>query len=514
MASRPPDRMVPVELVEDDGAPPPSPGPALRGVTLAAGTTADPDAVACAPTPEGDPTGASSVTVAPDGGGGRPAALRWAAAGVVLAATAGALLLLDPGDQAGTAAVGVLSTRWTDRWSAPADRVLAVRDGIVTVTSLASREPMLRGLDQQTGEQLWSVLLDGTGPADTCGIGVTLDPPTAWCWREPHLVLDPDGEGSSIGAPALVGIDLSDGSVASERELEEASGGSGVIGRDLVLADRAGDTLVVRRVEPYTWQQAWATQIPLEPRVSDGRYTARIEVAGPVVVVRGPTTAVLAVDDGRVLGSWTPQVDAAGTGYDGAEVAAGAWGFAAWVTVADRERVADGTWSDTVGSAVGIEGRVAEPRSSDGSVPEVLLLSRNSWQTLVAVDLDAGTELWRTPLRGGRVVARHDGAVVVAADGRLRSLETLTGIERWSVEMSGLRAALGGLGDGHAVVVTSVRDNRWYVDAVRLADGAVLWTTQVPGTRELEFIAFPPALELADGHPVVWIGRTLVWTGS
>lgn len=511
MASRPDGWMVEVELVEDDGTSAPSPdvaAPADGSTGTAARTAATGDTP---DTADGPPRRVSSAAELRRG---RAVALRWAAAGAVLATTAGALVLLDPGAPSTTTELGALATPWTERWSAPADRVLAVRDGIVTVTSLASSEPTLRGLDQATGEQVWSVLLDGSGPADTCAVGVTLDPPTAWCWREPHLVVEADGDGAAIGEPALVGIDLSDGTVTSERELPEPSAGYGVVGQDLVLGERLGGVLVVRRVEPSPWREVWSTELDLAARASDGLHAARIEVAGAFVVVHGPTTAVLAAADGRVLGTWAPVVDAAGTGFDGAEVATTAAGFATWSTVADGERLPAGTWHDGGGRVVAeLEGRLAEPPASDGSVPEVLLLARDVGQTLVAMDLGAGTELWRTPLRGGRVVARYDGAVVVAADGRLRSLEVLTGIERWSVETSGLRAALGGISDGHAVVVTSVRDNRWVVDAVRLADGERLWSTQIPGSREIGFIAFAPGLQLADGHPVVWRGRTLIWTG-
>ena len=428
----------------------------------------------------------------------------------VLALLAGGLVLAERGRAPDPAALGPLAVPFAERWARPADDVLAVTDGVVVVTSVASATRSLRGLDAVTGDELWSVRLHPTGPADSCTAGVTLEPPTAWCARDEHWVAE-GGGGSHLAPPALVAVDARDGTVGEVRELPGASGNQTLVDGDLLLAQLQDGVLTIRRVDPRGWRDVWAADVQLELRPGLG-HRVELSAEGRFVVLRGPTTAVLDAADGAVLQVWGPPEDRVNASLDGADVAVGPDGFGAWVTAVEGLRLDSGTWFDASGTPVTeLDGLLAEPVQSDGSVPRVLLVTRQEGRTLVGVDATSGADLWSLRLDGGRVVSRRDGAVLLATEGRLRSVEVLTGIERWSREVVGLRPWLAALSDGSTVVVSSVRDRRWMLDAFREADGQALWFAQVPGTSEIVFAAYPPFVELVSGRPVVWLGRTLVW---
>lgn len=485
--------MVEVELVEDDedvsSAPSATPGRSSRAL-------GSPDATA------------------DDADGRAPhvhRAVRWATAGVAVAVLTGAIVLAERGQGADTMIIGPLAEPFTEAWATPADEVQAVVGDVVVVRSVASTTPALRGLDAATGETLWSVPLNVRGPADTCAAGVTLDPPTAWCWRERHWVEGPPGR-YTLSQEALVGIDVANGQVVTELEMTAPSAGQVAVGDDLVMGMRTESLLTVMRVEPHSWRVSWSTNVPLLPRTGGGLYRANLDVRGDVVVVRGPTTAVLDVEDGRLLARWDPPTELVNASFDGADVAVAEGGFAAWSLEVDGQRDAKGTWYDADGRpVVEIEGRLAEPAVSDGSVPRVLLVTPDGGRTLAGVDTTSGATLWTTPLEEGEVVARHDGAVLLTQGRALRSIEVLTGLERWAREVDGLRASLTALSDGHTVVVTSLRDHEWTLDAFRVTDGEPLWFTRVPGTREVSIVTMPPELAVVADRPVVWVGRTLVW---
>lgn len=492
MAARPDDRMMPVELVDDDVVDGPSPwSSARRGHALAADAEGPPDA-----RPHG-------------------ALVRWAVAGVVL----GAITVVSVATTRGTTEVpvapGVLAEPLREVWAAPADEVLAVRDGVVLVQSTGTRAPRVRALDQATGRELWSTPLGGEGPADVCEPGLTATPPTVWCWRTPHWDPDPESGRLAISPQALVGLDAATGEVLTAREMDEPSAGWSVEGDDVLLGAREDDVVRLERVSPTGWRTVWSTEIPVPAEPAGLRHDTWIDVTDGLAVVHGSTTAVVDAADGQVLAVWTATEDEEGSILDGAEVLVTARGFAAWSSAVEGMRLPRATWHDREGRAVGeFTGELVEPAANDGSVPEVLLVTRDEGQTLVAVTADDGTDLWHAPLSGGTVVAREGGTVVVAADDAVTSYEVLSGARLWTRPVDGLHAELAGVSDGSTVVVTAVRSHRWTALAYRLDDGGLLWSAAVPGAGDVGLIPYPPVLGMLDETPVVWMGRTLVWVDA
>lgn len=462
-------------------------------------------------------TAARALDRSDDGGPGAPPGrlhgplVRWAVAGVVLGALAAVSVATTRGTTDDQAAPDVLAAPLREVWAAAADEVLAVREDLVVVQSTGTREPRVRGLDRVTGREIWSVELGSQGSAERCVPGVTGVPATLWCWRPPRW--DPShvaGE-LAISPDAMVGLDAATGAQVVERDMAEPSAGWAVDGDDLLLGMSTDEGVRVERLSPDGWRTRWATDVPMPPPIPFQR-DPWVEFSDGLAVVHGPTTAVLDAADGRVLASWEASAEEESTILDGAEVVVTAQGFAAWSVAADGTRLPDAVWHDRSGRPTGtFSGELAEPADSDGSVPEVLLVTPDEGRTLVAVDADGGAELWRLPLGGGTVVARRDGVVVVATTDAVTSYETLTGIERWTRPVDGLHPELAGVSDAGTVAVMAVRDRRWTSMAYRLADGGLLWSAPVPGAGELSLIPYPPMIQMVEGTPVVWVGRTLIW---
>ncbi|GEN78636.1 outer membrane protein assembly factor BamB family protein [Actinotalea fermentans] len=493
MAVRPDDRMVPVELVDDDEVVGPSPRtrtPRQR--------PADPDG---ADLPVGRAHGAL---------------VRWAVAGVVLGAIAVVSVATTRGTTEPTVGPAALAEPLAEVWAAAADDVLAAHDGVVVVQSTGTRHPRVRGLDEATGQELWSVPLGSGGIADTCHPGVTTAAATAaataWCWRDQHWNADPASDQLVLTPQALVGIDVGSGEVISEREVTEASAGWAVEGDELLLAARGDGEIRLSRVSPAGWRTVWSTTVSLPPEPRGLRHTMWLEVTEGLAVLHGATTAVVDAADGRVLGSWTASLTEEGTILDGAEIAVTPWGFAAWSSAVEGMRLPEATWFDRSGRAVGqLVGELAEPEATDASVPDVLLVTRDGGDTLVAMSPGRGADLWQIPIAGGNVVAREQGLAVVAAGDAVTAYEVLSGARVWTRPVDGLHPEITGLSDGSSVLVTAVRARRWTSLVYRLADGGLLWSGTVPGGGEVGLIPSPPRLEMLGDTPVVWMGRTLVW---
>lgn len=397
-------------------------------------------------------------------------------------------------------------------WAAPADEVLAVSEGVVLVQSTGTRQPRVRGLDELTGREVWSVPLGAGGAADICKPGLTATPPTVWCWRESHWDPDPESGRLAITTPALVGLAVASGAVVAEREMSEPSAGWAVEGGDVLLAVREDEGVRLERRAPAGWRAVWSATLAVPPEPRGLRHATWIDVDDGMVVVHGRTTAVVDAADGSVLATWTATADEEGTILDGAEVLVVPWGFASWSSAVEATRLPQAVWHDRAGRPVGeFTGELVEPATSDGSVPEVLLVTRDGGETLVAVDARGGADLWQVPIAGGAVVVRQDGAVVVTAGDAVTSYEVLTGVRVWTRPVEGLHPEIVGVSDGGTVVVTAVRSRRWTALAYRLADGGLLWSAVVPGGGEVGLIPYPPRIQMLDQAPMVWMGRTLVW---
>lgn len=287
----------------------------------------------------------------------------------------------------------------------------------------------------------------------------------------------------------LVAVSSVDGAVLAERPMAAPTVGFGLgsgigsVDGDLVVGSQEGRTLTVTRVDPLTGLVRWARSVE-EP---DGDPLAfngvRVEVRHGLVVVHGPTTAVLSAEDGRQVDTWV--LPALGVGEmrsvrDGADVEVTGRGYAVWDGIEGQVRSLRGTWFGNDGREVELEGRLAEPEVTDGSDGDVLLLARRNGIELVGVDLASGDDLWTAGLRGGEVLVRCDGAVVVSDGQRVVAFDLRSGQERWSRSVEGLRPDEGSVTDGRNVVVVATLDHERVLAAISLESGAVSWTVPAP----------------------------------
>lgn len=488
MAVRPDDRMVPVELVEDDVVVGPSPRSRAPRPALADGQVDEP------------------VVGRPHG-----ALVRWAVAGIVLGAIGVVSLATTRGATDAPYGSTVLAEPLHEQWATPADEVLAVHEGLVIVQSTGTRHPRVRALEEPTGREVWSAPLGSGEEPDTCE-GLTTQPLAVWCWRDPHWDLDVESGLRTLSPQALVALDLATGAVVTEHEVVDPAVGWAVVGDEVLLAVFDDARLRLTLGSPGDGAPVWSTTIPVPPEGRGPRHPTWVEAVDGLVVIHGATTAVVDAADGSTLATWTATAAEEGTILDGAEVAVTPTGFASWSRAADSVRLPSGVWHDRSGRVVGtFTGELIEPESNDGSVPEAILVTPDDGETLVAMSPARGAELWRIPIAGGAVVARENGTVVVAAGDAVTSYELLTGIRIWARPVDGLHPEITGVSDGGTVVVTAVRSRRWTALAYRLDDGGLLWSGDVPGSGEIGLIPSPPAIEMVAQTPVVWMGRTLIW---
>ena len=371
---------------------------------------------------------------------------------------------------------------------------------------------LLEALDPVTGTARWTVPRSPAG-VDWCE-GSAGDPaaPVVLCWR----VSPPAGH---VGWGQLVALSAADGSVVAEHPMRLPSSGYGVLDGDLVLGYREGSTVQVVRLDPVSGQEVWRTGYDLSANQADGAFSAWLRVEHEVVVVSGPTTAVLRGLDGQVLGRWDALADDDQPGFpsaqDGAVVAATDSGFGVWPDVVGGTRSDVGTWFDLDGNPLtAITGFLAEPAVSDGSVPELLLTTPDGGD-VSAVDRNTGEVVWSVPLDAGASLLRRQGTVVLADAARVFAVDLRAGTEQWSVPVPGLRPDLGSVTDGQRVVVLAQRGPGWVMRAIG-PDGVALWSSALPVASGLP----PPqpqgftTLSSVGKTPVTSDGRVMIGLGS
>lgn len=485
--------MVEVELVDEEAA--------------RLGPTAAPDAARTA-TDNGADSGATAPATRR-----RPArSPRWwlPVVGVALLATgaAGGFLLARGASGGGLE----LDRPLHADWSVGGGALLGAGDGVVVIRTGGA----VVGYAEDDGDLLWEVELGAPSLVDVCAPTVTTDPATLWCWRNEQAVRGETGAPEQRHA-ALVGLRLRDGD-AVERTMAVPWAGLVAVGEDLVVADRVRGELTLQRLDPRSWAQEWTRGLALAQDSVTGQFDATVTFAEGLVVVHGPTAAVLDADDGRVLRTWgAPLDDEPRANGERTTVTVTAHGFAAEGMRLDGRLTGEGVWYDAAGrEVVDFEGVLAEPLWSDGSEPGVVLVTREHGTQVVGVDAATGKDLWSLPTEDAAVLARHEGAVVVATGRTVTSIELLTGWPLWRTDVAGLRSDAGHVAADDVALVMAVQGRAWVFVAVDVRTGEVAWSTPAAGTPDLDdlfFIGGAPRLEVVGDRLVVRSGQGTTWLG-
>ena len=432
---------------------------------------------------------------------------------VLLLAVVGGFLLARPGPPT-RGAVRSLDDPVSARWQAEGV-VLGVARDLVVVQSDIFQVREVTVIDATTGQERWNRRLGASGVATTCLPAVTATPAAVWCTRQRRVVTDPRTGEAGTQEAAIVGLSLDDGTVLAERVMRIPSAGLVAVADDVVVADRVGTTLTIRRLDARTWHPIWTSAVELSPRTTDGQIDASVQAEGDLVVVRGSTVMVLRVSDGAELARWEPVVEPRVRTLEAAEVEVTSAGFAAWSELSGGVRTSAGVWHDLTGvELTRFDGTWAEPDASDGSASGVLLVGTEPGE-VAAVDVAGGRELWGAQAAGGALL-RHRNAVVLADGDLLTSIEAGSGRHRWSVAVAGLRPGAGAVTDGRSMAVLAFHGARWRLVTIDLRTGQVRWATSVPGipavTEEVN-LAGRARISAVGGHLVVQWGRTLTWAG-
>lgn len=367
-------------------------------------------------------------------------------------------------------------------WSHGLPPAGAARAGHLVLLDERGEQPRIRALRAADGRELWSL---ERPPSTTDRCWTERDEPEVElvvCWRSPMRAVAETRRGR--GEVTSMVLQAADGSVLAERTVPLPTHAPAVVGSDLVVADQRGGTLTVRRAGLLDDAPRWQVDVPDEgAAVLPGAGAVRVEHG--LVLVQGPVTVVLDLEDGSVLGTWYPEGPTGLPGLqalDGAAVRALPDGFAVWAGRSEGRPAPGGTWFDREGRPVApLPGVLQEPATRDGSASEVLLTVRADLHELAATDTTTDDVLWRASLPGAQPVVRRDGAVVLVRDGVAHAVDLRSGEDRWSAAVDGLQPTSGWLTDGTVLVVVADRGGRHVLVGVELDAGRVLWETAVDG---------------------------------
>lgn len=460
-------------VLQDDEALPRAPGGASPGAAIAG------------PEPAADRGDSvhdgTDVPAATPGRGRRPG--RWFALAAAVAVVVGAGAVRSAQEREEAARVAALpgmvesfATPLRPTWSVPVDGVAWTVGELVLVGSRGA----LTAIDARTGEQRWTSDADG---ADARAVTCTGTRPDRPADAVVACVVD--------GPDRVVLLDAETGGTLRVLETAVFVQDLEAVGGDLVLAT-AGPSRV-ERLDARTGEVRWSTDVP----PATVRQTA---VADGFVTISGERAAVLDVEDGELLGSW-PSHTRGTAGRPLTVVQTAPQGFGVWEEGAQDD--ARGRWFSRDGREVGeIRGWVAEPTTSDGSEPSVLL-TLTPEPELRALDADREV-LWSLDPLDGLPVVRLDGRVVLAGAETLRSVELLTGEVEWSVDL-GRADAVTAVSDGERLLVVSSSGDTRVLRAISLRDGSTAWTSAVPGGGEV-LGGEPDVVLVRDGDVLVGLG--------
>lgn len=455
------------------------------------------------------------------------------AAVVVLAVVAGLLvdaelrhraLLATPGG------VRNLEAEPTEKWSIEFDNPIAATlvemPGVLAVVGNGE----VRGLDPATGDQLWTVDVEGSpscGPTTSRGVGRSAGGQPA----DPLVCVSaPDGKDGE-GEQAVTVIQPDGASttreLAPDAMVTPAAGGRLVFlelsGREQerrpVVVDKfgaphlpkkfAGPDVRVRVEDAVTGTEQWSDTMTFgNPRPDscvsyDGSSDPVLDVAGSlgwdlqgdVLEVQGCGVSGAYLLEGTRLDDPGDPTDPPADGLETAPF--GALPDGGWVGPG-RAGTGAGTSHEVVhlpdgGGEVTLGGQVLVPWATDGRDPGLLLERVGTHTEARSTDGDTvGDHLWTAPrLRATEVLARVSGtAVVVDEDGAVRAIDLGTGADRWTLDPEVLSVGdlawaaesmiFGAYTDGDTLLLPVSADPHGDTSGLRLLavglrDGAVRW---------------------------------------
>lgn len=419
----------------------------------------------------------------------------WWVAAVVLVAVLGVSELVERGREARReerwaatpGLVADLSTPPRAAWGTGPGYVLGATDEVVILSTPVRATTAVVALEVTDGSVRWSHRLDGADGPQWCSLAVTAG---VLCWRVGEL-------GERAGELVVLSADTGEVIGRQGGVMVQAQAVAVPDGVVVVRAGEGADALV--RLDPVTGEVGWEVAVPVPG--AEASLDAVVAV-GELVALIGARTLVVDPGTGEVL---------AETARSGVVAVPG--GFAV--------RTGQHRWRvfDTAGTVLGeVPGRPAEPELSDGSVPEVLVVTDGARHR--AVDR-SGRERWSLPDDHGLVVARREGAVVMLTGTGVTAIDLRSGRERW-VWSGDLCPECGAVSDGGRLVVVGrggadegAGGGRWVGHAIDLDTGETAWTAGLPvpwGERDEGRSGRFPRIEAVAGRAYAHTGfQASVW---
>ena len=386
--------------------------------------------------------------------------------------------------------VGPVNELWaTDRQPDLADgREIG---GVLVDTWSASTGTVVRGVDAQTGIEIWSRALEpARSHASRC---VVADGPVSGADRAVLVCLVVDAVATSADAQAAV--DGSSGGTAdalvepTRVHLDVLDPRTGAVlstlaaaptvsiaamGADVVTSTALTGGAEVVRVDPRTGHVAWTVDVT-SPTVGDAGVRApTVQVLGEHVVVDGGAQVWDLSDAGVVLGHWSGLPTATTWSIwrttGGHLLRATFAPFGGDVTVTDLATGVRIVTSGTVRPLVGVD---------DGSAPDLLLVGGSR---LTAWDLATGAQRWQVDGAADSVVVLG-GTVYSVTSGALRAQDAETGTVRWT-RRSHYGPTPSLQTDGQSLYISTLDPTlaRSTLRAVNPSDGSIIWTSPLTGT--------------------------------
>ncbi len=355
------------------------------------------------------------------------------------------------------------------------------------------REPtgtVARGIDPQTGLEVWSRPLERTGShASRCVVadGPVSGPDRAVlvCLVVDAVTTAADAAGSAEGViggavdarsvPTQVHLDVLDprtGAVLSTLPAAPTVTIAGMAA-DIVVSSALPGGAEVARVDPRTGRARWTVDVT-SPTVDGTEAQApAVEVFGDHVEVDAGAQVWDLSGSGVVLAHWSglPTTTTWSTWRTtgGHLLRATFTPFGDDVTVTDLTTGARIVTAGTVRGLVGVD---------DGSAPDLLLVGG---ARLTAWDLATGAERWQVEGAADSVVVLG-GTVYSVSSGALRAVDAETGAVRWtSRNHYGPTPTLETDGQTLYVATLSASSVDSTLRAVNPSDGSIVWTSPLTG---------------------------------